>query len=234
VKINAPTVLEKELKRRSEKNEYGFIVLSSATEPWMPVEEKYQVTRRCLRVILRYRFPIHCLTKSPLILRDIDLLRDLDKEAVLPSNLKQIEHGVIVTVSISTLREKDAKIFEPGAPSPRERLKLVESLAEEGVYTGVAYIPLLPFLSDSSEQLEEMVKTAKEYGANYLFVGALTLQGEARRDYYNVLRKRYPSLVEEYSKLYCQSYQPGRTYWRRIEKEFKEFCKKHKIKYKIT
>ena len=86
VKVNAPTILARELRRRAERREHGFIALSSATEPWMNAEAEYEVTRKCLRVILRYRFPVHCLTKSSLILRDLDLLGELDECAILPSS----------------------------------------------------------------------------------------------------------------------------------------------------
>ncbi len=75
VKINASRVLDRELARYARRREYGFIALSSATEPWMTgVEDKYKVTRMCLEVIMKHKFPVHCLTKSPLILRDLDLL----------------------------------------------------------------------------------------------------------------------------------------------------------------
>lgn len=88
-KINAPRLLRKELLRRAKKGEYGFIALSSATEPWMHIEKEYQLTRACLRVIARYGFPVHCLTKSTLILRDLDLLKEIDENAILPPDLKQ-------------------------------------------------------------------------------------------------------------------------------------------------
>jgi len=88
VKVNMPTLLERELRRKARRKEFGFIAPSSATKPWMYIEEKYRVARRCLEVIARYRFPVHCLTKSPLILRDLNLLMDIGKSAVLPPDLR--------------------------------------------------------------------------------------------------------------------------------------------------
>lgn len=87
VKVNAVQLLEKELRKRALRMEYGFIALSSSTESWQPLEERYGITRKCLEVISKYKFPIHCLTKSKLILRDLDLLKEIDKRAILPSDL---------------------------------------------------------------------------------------------------------------------------------------------------
>ena len=78
VKINAPTLLEKELLIRAKRKEYGFIALSSATEPWMHIEKKYELTRKCLEIIAKFKFSVLCLTKSTLILRDLDLLGEID------------------------------------------------------------------------------------------------------------------------------------------------------------
>jgi len=143
VKINAPTVLAKELQKLAKEKKYGFIGISSATDAWQPAEEKYEVTRKCLQVIKRCRFPIHACTKSKLIVRDIELLKSM-KNAILPPDLKDLD-GVLVSFSFSTLKEKIARIFEPGAPSPEERLETLKKMKKEGFMCGIAFIPLLPF-----------------------------------------------------------------------------------------
>ncbi|OYT30601.1 MAG: radical SAM protein [Thermofilum sp. ex4484_79] len=233
VKINAPTLLRRELARRASRGEYGFIALSSATEPWMHIEEKYEVTRRCLEVIAKLRFPVHCLTKSTLILRDLDLLEEIDKGAILPSDLVKIGHGVFITFSLSTLDEKTAEIFEPHAPRPKERLETLQKVREEGFYAGVAYIPVLPFISDSNEQLEEMVKTAKEFQADYIFVGALTLYGVGKKLYYRVLEKHFPELVPKYKRLFRIFNQPDRSYQLKLEEKARKLCEKLGVRYRI-
>ena len=232
VKVNAPTVLARELKRRANKKEYGFIALGSATEPWMPIEEKYMVTRRCLEIIARYRFPVHCLTKSTLIQRDLDLLKEIDRNAVLPEDLKTLKHGVLITFSLSTLREEIAKIFEPGAPSPEERLEALKKVKKEGFYAGIAYIPVLPFISDSDEELEEMTKTAKRLQVDYVFFGTLTLQGESRNLYFRVLRKNFPQLVEKYRRIYVKWY-PLKKYCNAFYRKTYSLCKKYNVKIGI-
>ena len=144
VKVNAPEILERQLSRRAERGEYGIVALSSSTEPYMPIEEKLKMTRRILEKILKYRFPVEVLTKSKLVLRDLDLLRKIDEKAILPSDLKsKLKHGTIISFSISTLNEKLAKILEPGAPKPIERLKTMKICKEEGFFTGVCFIPVL-------------------------------------------------------------------------------------------
>jgi len=233
VKINAPTVLEKELQRRARRKEYGFIALSSATEPWMYVEKRYEITRRCLEVIAKFKFPVHCLTKSTLILRDLDILEEINKNAILPEDLKgKLNCGILITISLSTLDEDIAKIFEPGAPKPKDRLNVLQRIKDEGFQAGIAYIPILPFISDDNEQLEEMICTAKDCNADYVFVGTLTLFGIGKRIYYDILENHFPELLPKYKQLFVFN-QPNRDYQNKIEKIIKNMCKKFNIKYKI-
>ena|GEM_PF-6568964 len=118
---------------------------------------------------MKYISPIEIATKSKLILRDLDLLKEIDRNAILPEDLKpKLKHGTIISFSISTLDKELAKILEPGAPSPEERLEIMEKCKEEGFFTGICFTPVLPFLSDSEEQLEKTIKTAKEYGADFI------------------------------------------------------------------
>ena len=90
------------------------------------------------------------------------MLKEIDENAILPKDLK-LKRGVLITFSLSTVDEKIAKIFEPKVPKPKERLEILQKIKEAGFYAGVAYIPVLSFISDSDEQLEEMIKTAKNF-----------------------------------------------------------------------
>ena len=237
-KINAPELLGKQLSRRAKRGEYGIIALSSSTEPYMPIEEKLKLTRKLLEIILKYKFPVEVATKSKLVLRDLDLLKEIDRNAILPADLKpKLKHGAIISFSISTLDEKLAKILEPGAPKPIERLETMKRCKEEGFFTGVCFIPVLPFLSDSEEQLEETIRTVKEYGADFIFVGGLTLFGKGPADcktlYYKFLEKHYPELVPKYKSLYRIFWAPSKEYQKELEEKSKRLCEKYGIKSRI-
>ena len=238
-KVNSPELLEKQLSRRARKGEYGIIALSSSTEPYMPIEEKLKLTRKLLEIILKYKFPLHVLTKSKLVLRDLDLLKEIDKNAVLPSDLKpKLKHGVIISFSISTLDEKLAKILEPGAPAPRERLETMKKCKEEGFLTGACYIPVLAFISDTEEQLDKMIKTAKDYGADYVLVGALTLFGNGPADcktlYYKFLERYFPELLPKYKSLFKIFFQPTKEYQEELQERSIRICSNYKIKNRIV
>ncbi|RLG58447.1 radical SAM protein, partial [Candidatus Geothermarchaeota archaeon] len=211
VKVNACRLLEKEISVRMKREEYGFIIISSSTEAWQRIEEKYKLTRRMLKIIARYKFPVHVLTKSTLVLRDLDVLKEIDRNAFIPQDLRgRINHGVFMTFSLSTLDEHVSKIFEPNAPTPAERLEAMKECRKKGFLTGVAYIPVLPFISDSYEELDEMIKTAKEFGAHYVFVGALTLFGACKEIYTAVLKKHFPELLPKYRRLFRIFNQPSK------------------------
>jgi DNA repair photolyase len=240
VKVNAPELLEKQLLRKAKKGEYGIIDPSSSTEPYMPIEEKLKLTRKLLEIILKYKFPVEVATKSKLVLRDLDLLKEIDKNAILPVDLKpKLKHGAIISFSISTLDEKLAKILEPGVPKPIERLETMKRCKEEGFFTGVCFIPVLPFLSDSEEQLEETIRTIKEYGKDFIFVGGLTLFGKGPTDcktktlYYKFLEKHYPDLVPKYKSLYRIFFAPSKEYQKKLEEKSKRLCEKYGIKNRI-
>ncbi|HEC76318.1 MAG TPA: radical SAM protein [Thermoplasmatales archaeon] len=239
VKINAPELMERQLSKRAKKGEYGIIAVSSATEPYMPIEGKYKLTRKIFETILKYKFPVEVATKSKLVLRDLNILKEIDENAILPDDLKpKLKHGVIISFSISTLDEKLAKFVEPGAPKPIERLKTMRKCKEEGFFTGVCFIPVLPFLSDSSEQLEETIRTVKEYGADFIFVGGLTLFGKGPADsktlYFKFLEKHYPELLPKYKELYRIFFSPPKEYQREIEEKSKRLCEKYGIKNRIV
>jgi len=235
VKVNAPSLLEAELRKLSRRRLFGYIALSSATEPWMKLEEQWKLTRRCLSVIERYRFPVHCLTKSTLIKRDLDLLSSIDQRSFTPSDLKEtVGRGALITLSFSTLEAGDAKVFEPGAPSPKDRMELISKLSREGFMAGAAFIPVLPYISDGLEELETMIREARDCGASYVFVGSLTLQGPCRERFLKALRSRYPELEPRYMELYSSTYSPPRSYEAKLEEAARKLCDKLGVKYRIA
>jgi DNA repair photolyase len=128
----------------------------------MPHEAHYKMTEGFLKLFVQFRFPVFISTKCALITRDINLLKQIDAKAILPDDLKDtLKRGVILSVSISSLDENICNMLEPGADKPLKRLKIVQQLKAEGFLTGVNAMPLLPFISDTEEELEKLIAAAK-------------------------------------------------------------------------
>lgn len=237
-KSNAVPILKKQLKNRILKNERGFIVLGSAADPYPTVEKDLNLTREILGLIKRYKFPVHICTKSTMIMRDMDILRGIKKDAILPSKLEgRLESGLIVSFSFSTLKKEISSILEPGAPSPMERLETMKKCSEAGFKTGIVNMPVLPYISDSEEDLEAMVRAAKNYGAHYLMSAGLTLFGEDPEDcrtlYYKFLKENYPKIVSEYEKLFRGSFAPSKRYQKYLSFKLEELSLSYGVKNRI-
>jgi DNA repair photolyase len=235
IKSNALEVLEKQLAARARKNQYGMVAVGSGTDAYLPHEKKYQLTRGMLGLLLKYRFPVFISTKCTLITRDTDLLKEIDKTAILPDDLQdKLKRGVILSVSVSTLDEKITNILEPGAAPPLQRLALVKQLKEEGFLVGVNAIPVLPFISDTEEELEKIIMAAKTYDADYILIGGLTLFGRGIADsqtlVYKFLEKYDASLVPKYQQLYGPNFYTSYTYQNQLKERADKLCRKHKIR----
>jgi len=233
VKINAPQLLRKELSKRALRGQYGIIALSSATEPWMRIEEQYRITRKCLEVIAEKRFPVHCLTKSTLILRDTDILMTINENAILPEDLKILRHGILITFSFSTLDDDIAKIFEPFAPSPSKRIEAIHRLKSEGFLVGMGFIPILPYISDSIDQMENMAKTAHDLEVDYVFFGTLTLDDVGKEIFFRIIQKHFPEKLTKYRKLYAGRNTPRREYTSWLYRRAMSLCKKYQLRFGI-
>ena len=238
VKANGPEVFRKQLKNRARKSEYGFIGLGSSTEPYPSIEEELKITREYLNIIYRFKFPVNINTKSNLVWRDMELLKKIDKKAVLPANLKdKLKHGVIVSFSFSTVDPDLAGIFEPESSTVEERLEAMQKFKEEGFLVGANLMPLLPFLSDSEEELDKMIGKMKEYGADFILVAGLTLFGDKPADckvrYYETLMRHFPEVIPETRKLFGNSFAPSRTYQHKLAKLSEKLASKYGIRTRI-
>jgi DNA repair photolyase len=238
VKANAPELFSRQLRLRARKKEYGIIFLGSSSDPYMPLEEECRMTRKLLEVILAYRFPVEVCTKSTLVTRDIDLLKEINQAAILPEDLAgKLTHKVIVSFSLSTADETQARIFEPGAPSPLQRLEAMKKCKDAGLLAGVNLIPVLPFLSDDEGSIDRMIGMAKEYGADYVLLGGLTLfgdsPGDSRTKYFETLEKHYPDLLPEYRNMFGSQFYPSRAYQEELNRRAMSACQRHGIRYGI-
>jgi len=238
VKINAAEVLEKQLQSRTKKNQYGIVAIGSGTDAYIHQDEKYLLTRKFLSHLLKYRFPVFISTKRTGIKRDIELLSQIDKTAILPGDLKDsLKRGVILSVSISTMDEKISGMLEPGTAPPAERLLLVKELSELGFLVGVNAIPSLPYISDTEEELEKTIAAAKEHKAHYILVGGLTLFGNAVADsktlYYKFLERYNPDLIPKYDQLYGDKFYTPRYYQDKLKQRADKICLRYTIRNKI-
>jgi DNA repair photolyase len=238
VKVNAIELLEKQLKKRAEKGEYGLIVLSSVTDPYINIEKEYMLTRKALEVILKYKFPVHIITKSTLVERDFDLLQEINQEAILPKDLQQkLSGGTLITFSFSTVDDKIGAIFEPGAPKPSLRIETLQRTLQAGFHSGVSLMPLLPFITDTTEHLEKLFSTFKECQAQYVMPATLTVFGNGKSDsktlMLNAIRKHYPELEARYLRYFSKNHQLPKFYRNAFYLKMKELAKQYDLKDRI-
>ena len=239
VKTNALELLDKQLALRAKKNQYGIIVLSSATDPYLQFEKEYELTRGCLEIILNHRFPVHIITKSDLVLRDLDLLGQINEAAILPPDLERsLPQKTIISFSFSTIDDHIASIFEPGASPPSLRLSTLKTVLNEGFLSGVSLMPLLPYITDTKEHLEAMLQTFAALKVNYIFPAGLTLfgsgAGDSRTLVFRAVAKHYPDLLPKYERLFTKSTQLPAYYSNAFYQKMKEMCWQYGLKDRIT
>jgi DNA repair photolyase len=215
VKRNAPEVLEKEVKKLKP----DVVAMSGVTDPYQPVDRKYELTRKILEIFAEHRFPVHIGTKSDLVLRDVNLLREIAEQT-----------WCTVSLTIITFNKKLLPYLEPFAPSPEKRLEAVDKLNKEGVQAGVNFTPIVPYLLDSPENIEEVIKRASEH-AEYILIGAaMTLRSNQRIRFLELLKTNFPELMWKYEDLYGEQECPPQDYIVRSNRCAFGFCKKYGIK----
>lgn len=230
VKVNAAEVLERQLYNRAKKNQFGVIVFASATEPYLQFEPELRHTRRLLEVIAHYRFPVHLLTRSSLVVRDFDLLQRIDQEAILPEHLRgRTTRGVFLTFSFSSLYDDIAKIFEPGATPPSARLATVVQGLQAGFHTGISFMPMLPYITDTKENLEDAFTRFRAMGVKYVRGAGLTLFGQdpssSRTLVFRAVEKYFPELLPKYHRLFANSDYLPIYYQQAFAKKMKELSR---------
>ena len=189
VKVNAPERLAAELARPSWAGEH--VALGTNTDPYQWVEGRYELMRGIWTALRDARNPCSVLTKSPLLLRDLDLMRELNAVADFSAAL-----------SIPTLEPKAWRATEPRTPNPAARLEALAALSAAGIRTGVLVAPLMPGINDSPEQVREVVRLATEAGASYVSGLALHLRGSVRGVFMEWLEQQRPDLVGRYRELF--------------------------------
>ena len=198
VKVNVPEVLRTELARPSWKREH--IAMGTNTDPYQWVEGRYRLMRGIWEVLRDAANPCSILTKSPLLLRDVELMREVAARTEISACL-----------SVPTLDEKAWRASEPHTPHPRARLEAVGELNRAGIPTGILIAPLMPGINDAPGQVERIIELATEAGAVSIGGQTLFLRGSVREVFFDWLRAQRPDLVPRYERLYASgAYVPDR------------------------
>jgi DNA repair photolyase len=204
VKINASEVLEKELSRHPKK---GTALLGSVTDAYQPVERNYKITRAILTILLKCDFPISILTKSDLVTRDIDLLKQFS----------DCEVGLTVT----TLNEDASKKIKPFGSIPQRRVDALKLLHDSGIKTYAFIGPILPGITELRPIFSKL-----KGKVNFLMAESLNTRCGNWDEVVNIIQKNYPHLAEIYQSKF------GKGYWDSIEKEIKKLCLEFEIPLK--
>ena len=216
VKINVAVVLRAELARPSWRRE--LVSVGAATDPYQPVEGRYRLTRACIQAFMAARNPFGIITRGTLIVQDIDVLQEASKRA-----------AVSVHFSVPTLDRDIWRKTEPGTTPPHQRLRAVKMLVDAGIKASVGMAPILPGISDRPEQLEAVVRAAREAGATGIWAGVLHLRAGTREHFMECLAKHWPEEQRRYERLYAQGAYLRREITMPVTERVKELRRSHGV-----
>jgi DNA repair photolyase len=195
VKTNAIDLLHRELDPTRKRTPFkgGYVGLGGGVgDSYQPVEKKYKLSRKALQLIHHYNLPVHILTKSTLVKRDIDIIKKINEKK-----------RAIVSFSFSSANDRISSVFEPGVPPPSQRLETIDFFKKQGIACGMYLMPVIPFITDKPDIMEDTIKKAKNHGVDFIIFSGMTLKDGSQKDYFmNVLKKKYPDLVVDYNHIY--------------------------------
>ena len=212
-------ILSKELKSKRKK---GVIGIGAMSDTYNPFEKQYEITRKALELIYYYNFGVSIETKSSLITRDIDIFNKINSKS-----------DVILKFTITTASDELSRKIEPNVCASSERLKAMKKLSDNGIFVGTLLTPIIPFITDSEENIRNVIRLSYENGAKFVFsMGGVTLRENQREFFYEQLDKTFPGVKEKYIKTYGNDYfcYPLNN---NLENVFKEECEKYGLIYKM-
>lgn len=220
VKQNAAQLLEQTL--RSARKKY-MIGTGAMCDPYMHCEEQLGLTRKCLEIINRYGFGVAIQTKSDRILRDIDLLDEINRRT-----------KCVVQMTLTTYDDKLCSILEPNVCNTKRRLEVLRVMQERGIPTVVWLTPILPFINDTEDNIRPILQGCAESGVKGIicYDMGLTLREGDREYYYAALDRHFPGLKERYIRTYGNAYELSSPSSPALMALFRSFCKEHGIMYK--
>ncbi len=219
IKENYLELFENELK---SKRLSGIISLGAMSDHYNSFEKELEATRNILKLINKYKFGVNITTKSDLVVRDIDILKEINKHS-----------EVIVSLTITTNDEALRKILEPRSSSTKARFEALRVLGENGIYAGITLMPLIPFLNDNKENVFGLLEKAHKANVKFIFPAFGVTQREGQMEYmYDSFDKHFPGLKEKFIKEFNYEYSCGRKH--DFYDDFKNRCKKYGIITKMS
>ncbi|MEM2934169.1 MAG: radical SAM protein [Halobacteria archaeon] len=208
-KLNIARVLSRELKEKPK----GVVGISTVTDPYQPLEKKYELTRKCLELILKYDFPITIQTKSALVLRDLDLIKQF--------SIKDIGF------TITTIEEEAREKYEPSASSVEERLLALRKIAESGISSWAFVGPIMPYISDRDGCLEALLKAIAAAGVSYIMIDKLRIKPGLWNGIKEFLARYDAALIPRYREIL---FKPHNSYFIDARRRVMELCKQLGLK----
>ena len=208
VRVNAPQVLARDLSRTVK----GVVMLSSVTDPYQPLEKKYELTRKCLQKLLMHQFPITILTKSSLVLRDLDLITKFSNREV----------GFTITTIVDESRKK----VEPYSSPVEERIAALEEFHEKGVSTYVFLGPILPYITDKNDNLQNIVMNFAKAKVDHVMVDRLNMRWGVWPSVVKFLELNYPNLIPEYKRIFWSE----NDYFEQVKLKILKLCAEYEVK----
>jgi DNA repair photolyase len=218
IKENALQIIRDDLRRKVQR---GVISTGAMSDPYNSVEGEKALTRNALELINAFGFGVAIDTKGVMIERDIDILSDIRQHS-----------PVIVKITITTSDDSVAKKIEPNAASSGERFETLRKLSDAGIFCGIIMMPILPFINDTEENIEGILRKAKDAGAKFVYPSfGVTLRSGNREYFYQKLDELFPSIKQKYIATYGTRYMCFSKNARKLWSLFEKLCKQYGLLY---
>lgn len=216
VKTNIVNELKKQLAKPSWKKE--VIAIGTVTDSYQPIEKEYELMPEILELLIKYKNPVIISTKSNLILRDFDLIEEL-------ANCTYVN----IASTITTNDEKLAKLLEPGAATVKERFDMLEKFLSTNASCAMHMMPVIPYLTDSYENIDFLFKQTASIGLSYVLYGPLNLYGETRQSFFKFIKENFPDFYKDFRKLYSNDPFPNKEYKRELYLRISKILRKYNL-----
>lgn len=220
VKEDALRIIRDDLRQKVKP---GVIATGAMSDPYNPLELETKLTRNALELINAFNFGVAVDTKGTLVTRDIDILSDIKSHS-----------PVLVKMTITAYDDALAKKIEPNAPSPTERFAALKELSEAGIFCGVLMMPVLPFISDTEDNIAGLLYQAKEAGAKFVYPSfGMTLRHGNREYYYKKLDESFPQIKQKYIAEYGEKYVCTSRSAKKLWNVFAALCNQYGLRYEM-